>query len=108
MIEWKDLETKYGWLLDIERTAPRKMECKIDFDTIYKKVYSRCKEKEKNLFTPIEDWELDLLFAIREIREWGPKVGYIGDYETFGEFSRRYTIALDKVEAILKVHENDI
>lgn len=108
MIEWKDLETKYGWLLDIERAVPRKMECKIDFDTIYKKVYSRCKEKEENLFTPIEKWELNLIFAISEIRVYRPKVGYIGDYETCGEFSRRYTRALDEVEAILKVHENDI
>lgn len=37
MIEWKDLEKDYGWLLDIERAKKRRKECTIDFKAIANK-----------------------------------------------------------------------
>lgn len=100
MIEWKDLEKDYGWLLDIERAKKRRKECTIDFKAIANKAIDYLSSGDMDEPTP--KWAGDLVFALDDIKSWGNKVGYVIDFETFGEYSRRYSRALDEVERIIK------
>lgn len=102
MIEWKDLETKYGWLLGIERAKKRKEDCKIDFKAIANKAIDYLSSGDME--EPSPKWAGELVFALDDIKSWGNKVGYVIDFETFGEYSRRYSRPLDKLEKIIKEH----
>lgn len=102
MIEWKDLEKDYGWLLDIERAKKRRKECTIDFKAIANKAIDYLSSGDMEEPTP--KWVGDLVFALDDIKSWGNRVGYVIDFENFGEYSRRYSRALDKVEQIIKEH----
>lgn len=100
MIEWKDLEKEYGWVLDIERARHRRKECTIDFKAIADKAIDRLSSGDMEEPTP--KWAADLVFALDDIKSFGNRVGYVIDFETFGEYSRRYSRALDEVERIIK------
>lgn len=99
-MEWKDLEKDYGWLLDIERAKKRRKECTIDFKAIANKAIDYLSSGVME--EPGPKWVEDLVFALEDIKSWGNRVGYAIDFETFGEYSRRYSRALDKVEEIIK------
>lgn len=103
MIEWKDLETKYGWLLDIERAKKRKEDCKIDFKAVADKAIDYLSSGDME--EPSPKWVGELVFALDDIKSWGNRVGYVIDFETFGEYSRRYSRALDELEKIIKEHD---
>lgn len=52
------------------------------------------------------DWMIDLYCTSRDILSYWPKVGSIGDYDTFGEFSRRYINAINEFNEIIRNHRD--
>lgn len=57
-------------------------------------------------FINIPDWMIDLYCTTGEIISYYPRVGSIGDYDTFGEFSRRYMKAIDEFNKLICEHRD--
>lgn len=48
------------------------------------------------------DWLIGLYYVSKDILSYWPKVGSVGDYDTFGEFSRRYINSINEFNEIIR------
>lgn len=106
MLEWKDLEAKYGWLLDVEKAK----QAKETYDlSVCKLFYDSAKETiDKFGINNCPEWIIDLYGAASETLEYGTLVGFTVDFQTFGEYSRRYLKALTEVCKIAHEHKDTL
>lgn len=57
-------------------------------------------------FINIPDWIIDLYCTTGRVLRFWNRIGSIGDYDTYGEFSRRYIEAINETNKLIREHRD--
>lgn len=98
------IKEKGAYIKDIENAKELRNVYNIE---TFKKREEACRTIiDGTRFINIPDWMIDLYCATGRVLRYWTRVGSVGDYDTFGEFSRRYIEAINEFNKLIREHRD--